>query len=70
MTSIKEFLKNEKDINVYSIAHKMWPNNKGAHVYLSKKLNGLDNRVFTSKDAELALKVLKDLGVRIKTLEV
>jgi hypothetical protein len=70
MESIKEFLKNETDINVFSIAHKMWPNNKGAHVYLSKKLNGLDNRVFTPKDAELALKVLKELGVKINELKV
>lgn len=67
---IKEFLLNTKEINLTGIAEQMWPNNKSAKTYLSKKLNGLDNRVFTQKDAELALKVLNELGIKISELKV
>jgi hypothetical protein len=66
---VKEFLLTTKEINLTAIAQLMWPENKTAKTYLSKKLHGLDNRVFTDKDAELALKVLKDLGERIDGLK-
>jgi hypothetical protein len=66
---VKEFLMTSKEINLKGIAELMWPSNASANTYLSKKLNGLDGRTFTDKDAELALKVLKELGQSIKTLK-
>lgn len=65
---VKEFLLTSKELNLSGIAELMWPSNKGAASYLSRKLHGIDNRTFTQKDSELALKVLKDLGVRIDSL--
>lgn len=38
----------------------MYPNNKNAVAYLSRKLHGKDNRSFTKKDVEKALKALKE----------
>jgi hypothetical protein len=67
--NVKEFLLTRKEINLSGIAELMWPTNKSAASYLSRKLNGLDNRTFTQKDAELALRVLKDLGVSIDDLK-
>jgi hypothetical protein len=66
---VKEFLLTSKEINLTAIALKMYPTNKGAQSYLSRKLNGIDNRTFTKKDAELALKVLNDLGTEISNLK-
>jgi hypothetical protein len=66
---VKEFLLTSKELNLSSIAGLMWPTNKRAASYLSRKLNGLDSRSFTEKDAELAFKVLKDLGQRIEQLK-
>jgi hypothetical protein len=66
---VKEFLLRSRELNLSGIAELMWPTNKRAASYLSRKLNGLDNRSFTEKDAELALKVLKDLGHRIQLLQ-
>jgi len=68
--NVKEFLKTNTDINPYSIAHKMWPNNKGAHVYLSRKIGENADRPFTKKDAELALKALNELAAEIIELKI
>jgi hypothetical protein len=68
--NVKDFLLSSKELNLSGIAELMWPSNKSAASYLSRKLHGLDNRVFTEKDAELALKVLKELGVKIGDLKV
>jgi hypothetical protein len=70
MEEIKEFLKTNTDINPYSIAHKMWPKNKAAHVYLSRKISDKADRPFTKKDAELALKVLNELANSIRSLKI
>jgi hypothetical protein len=67
---VKEFLLTSTEINLKGIAQLMWPSNASANTYLSKKLNGLDDRSFTDKDAELALKVLKELGKSIKGLKI
>ncbi|WP_069658616.1 hypothetical protein [Arcticibacter eurypsychrophilus] len=66
--NVKEFLLTEKKINLSAIAWEMWPDNKGAHSYLSRKLNNIDGRTFTDKDSALALKVLKNLGIKIDEL--
>lgn len=58
------------EINLAAIARLMWPENKTAKTYLSKKIHGLNNRDFTDKDAELALKVLKELAARINELKI
>ena len=63
--TVEEFLKTEKGINLAPIASKMYPNNKSANTYLVNKLNKNDNRKFTEKDAELALKALKELSIKI-----
>lgn len=68
--NVKDFLLSSKELNLSGIAELMWPTNKKAASYLSRKLHGLDNRSFTAKDAELALKVLNELGVKIKELKV
>ncbi|MDB5240069.1 MAG: hypothetical protein JWP57_694 [Spirosoma sp.] len=65
---VKDFLKTNKDINLSELAQKMWPNNKSAKTYLSRKING--ERPFTRKDAELAKRVLGELGVTLTSLTV
>jgi len=69
MEKIKDFLRTNTDINTYSIAQKMWPKNKAAHVYLSRKISDKADRPFTKKDAELALKILNELADKIKELK-
>jgi hypothetical protein len=64
--TVMEFLKTSPIDQKY-IADRMWPKNKNAKVYLSMKLSGI--RPFTQKDADLAMKVLKELGVKISELE-
>jgi hypothetical protein len=66
---IKEFLLTTESLNLTGIAKLMWPSNKSAKTYLSKKLNGLDGRTFTDKDAALALKALNELADDIKKLK-
>ena len=68
--TVEEFLKTEKGINLAQIASKMYPNNKSANTYLVNKLNKNDNRKFTEKDAELALKALKELSIKIIELSI
>jgi len=66
---VKQFLLKSKELNLSGIAELMWPTNKSAASYLSRKLHGIDNRTFTQKDAALALKVLNELGVKISQLK-
>lgn len=68
--TVEEFLKTDKSVNLAPIAQKMYPNNKSANTYLTNKLNNNDNRKFTRKDAELALKALKELSIKIIELEI
>lgn len=63
--TVEEFLKTESILNLAEIARRMYPNNKSANTYLINKLNGNDNRSFTKKDTERALKVLKELSIAI-----
>jgi hypothetical protein len=65
--TVTEFLKTSPIDQKY-IADRMWPKNKNAKVYLSMKLSGI--RPFTKKDAELALKVLHELGAKINDLHI
>lgn len=62
----KEFLTNEPSVNASAIANKMWPTNKSAKTYMSRKLSG--DRPWTEKDEAKALEVLNELADRIKSL--
>jgi hypothetical protein len=64
---VVEYLKAAKEINHAEVAKKMWPNNSDAGAYLYRKLSG--QRPFTDKDREKALKVLKEMGHTLLTLE-
>jgi hypothetical protein len=61
----KDYLLTQKEFQLSALAFRMWPNNKAADTYLSKKLNGLDDRTFTAKDEILARKALKELGISL-----
>lgn len=61
-----EYLKSSRAINASAIAEKMWPSNKTAKSYMSRKLNG--ERPWTDKDEQLAIKVLHELGVELTSL--
>lgn len=50
-----------------NVAKDMYPNNKDAKTYLSRKLN--DKLPFTDKDAEKAKAVLTELADRIARLD-
>ncbi|WP_159467999.1 hypothetical protein [Dyadobacter sp. 3J3] len=65
---IENYLKNQSDINLSGLAKRMWPNNKYADNYLSKKLNGLDGRKWTKKDTERAKIALQELGIFLQQL--
>ncbi|QEL01553.1 hypothetical protein FKG96_12300 [Olivibacter sp. LS-1] len=65
---VKEFLKTNPDINLASIASKMWPTNKSAKTYLSRKLSGEGDRPWTDKDSAKAKEVLKQLSDEIQRL--
>ncbi|MGJ1499639.1 hypothetical protein ACR79R_20165 [Sphingobacterium spiritivorum] len=63
---IKEFLTNGGAINLRYVAAKMWPTNKSADAYMSRKLNG--DRPWTDKDERKAKQILNDLADLIKEL--
>ncbi|GAB3881164.1 GIY-YIG nuclease family protein [Spirosoma agri] len=67
-TDILDFLKSTRWLNIDWVANQMWPNNKSANTYLSRKLSG--ERPFTRKDALLAKDVLNKLGVTLTELSV
>lgn len=65
---VKDFLKSNKTLNLSEVATLMWPNNKSAKTYLSRKLNG--ERPFTKKDALRAKAILTQLGVELTELTI
>lgn len=67
--TVKEFLKTNPLLNLSAVAREMYPKNKDASSYLVRKLNDT-GRPFTRKDAETALKVLKDHAAEISTLTI
>ena len=68
--SAKEFLQNEKTLNLSAIAEKMWPENKSAKSYLARKLGGSESsRPWTAADEVLAQKVLTELAIRINEIK-
>lgn len=60
----KDFLINDPSINTGFIASEMWPTNRSAKTYMSRKLNG--ERPWTEKDEDKAKEVLNHLADRIK----
>lgn len=64
--AFKENLANQKIILLSALAAKMWPNNKDASAYLSRKLSG--KLPFTDEDEELARKKLTELSIDITKL--
>lgn len=61
----KEYLQTQKEFQLSALAKLMWPQNKTADNYLSRKLNGLTGRSWTEKDEKLARKALKELGIHL-----
>ncbi|WP_126654133.1 MULTISPECIES: hypothetical protein [Chryseobacterium] len=68
--TVKEYLKNNKAVNVSEVAKIMFPNNETAANYLLNKLNDTAKRTFTKKDAEKALKALQKLYGNINDLTI
>lgn len=66
--TVEEYLKENKAVSVSEVAKIMFPKNKTAKSYLSKKLNRRDGFVFTTKDAESALEALKKIYGNIDSL--
>lgn len=64
--NLKDYLIEQKEIKLSFIAESMWPTNKGAKGYLSKKLNG--DLPWTEKDNEMAKRVLIELGEKLINL--
>jgi hypothetical protein len=62
----KEYILNDCPIEKSVIAERMWPTNKAAKSYLSKKLSG--ERSWTDKDNALAKKVVNELGIELSLL--
>jgi hypothetical protein len=62
----KEYIINQCPIDKAFIAERMWPTNKGAKSYLSKKLSG--ERPWTEKDNALAKQVINDFGIELSKL--
>jgi hypothetical protein len=65
---IKEYLMTTDEINVAYVARQMFPSNKSAHTYISRKLNGTDGRSWTQKDEDSAKVILNQLGEKLKNL--
>ena len=66
----KEFLKVEKSLNLTAIAENMWPDNKAAKSYLTRKLSDSgSSRPWTESDEVLASKVLNELAIRIAEIK-
>ncbi len=61
----KAYLLTQKKFSLSKLAFLMWPDNKTADNYLSKKLHNHSGRSFTLKDEKLARKALKELGVEL-----
>ena len=63
--TFKEYLLTQKEFQLSALAKLMWPDNKTADNYLSRKLHDLTGRTFTAKDEILARKALKELGISL-----
>ena len=61
----KEFLLNDDRISAKGIAKLMWPNNKHANTYLSKKLNDKNGLTWTDADEAKALAVFSQLKIEL-----
>ncbi|WP_312306488.1 hypothetical protein [Chryseobacterium sp.] len=68
--TVEDYLKNHCKVDLSHIASKMWPTNKNASAYLSRKLNNADGRSFTKKDSEKALLALKELSIELNNLTI
>lgn len=68
--TVEKYLKENKAVSVSEVAKLMFPKNVTAKSYLSKKLNKKDGLIFTSKDAQNALKALKTLYGEINNLTI
>ena len=68
--TVEEYLKKNKAVSVSEVASLMFPKNKTAKSYLSKKLNQKDGLSFTQRDAVNALKAIKDLYGVIDSLTI
>ncbi|QMW05298.1 hypothetical protein [Spirosoma foliorum] len=61
---LRKFLKSIKeDISLTSLARKVWPDNKDAESYLTRKING--GRPLTAKDEEKIRTALQELGYKL-----
>ncbi len=56
----KQYLIDQKEVQLSAVAKLMWPTNKNAKVYLSMKLKG--DRPWTAKDNEAARLALNEIG--------
>jgi len=66
--TVEEYLKTSKAVNISEVAKILYPKNKTAKSYLSKKLNKKDGFKFNLVDAENALEALKKLYGNINDL--
>ena len=66
--TVEKYLKENKAVSVSEVAKRMFPKNKTAKSYLSKKLNKKDGFKFTLADAEKALEALKKIYGNINCL--
>lgn len=62
----KEYLTTVCPVDKAYIANRMWPENKAAKSYLSKKLSG--ERPWTEKDNDLAKRVINEIGIELSKL--
>lgn len=68
--TVEEYLKTNKAVNISEVAKLLYPKNKTAKSYLSKKLNKKDGMQFTITDAEKAMEALKTLYGNINELTI
>lgn len=65
--NVKEYIL-QGNVNLTELAKFLYPNNKNAISYLSRKLHGKDNRTFTKKDAEKAIEFIKEKCRKVDSL--
>lgn len=63
---VRDYLISQNAVTLAYVASQMWPGNKSAKVYLSKKLNGA--LPWTQADEESALEILRKLGEELRGL--
>lgn len=62
----REYLTNQTELQLITVARLMWPKNKNANVYLSMKLNG--TRPWTTKDDERAKEAIQQIAEKLTAL--